>query len=404
MGPVLYCSFAGLLQVFLSSLLCYYSEEAVMMKRERPSVKQGSIKRLLTAAAVFALLSAAVYLDAWLGGPFSRLFYPGADYLLLGAIGRISGLFPFSLFEALCAGLTVCALINLALSFRKKRGFLRFLSAALAIALGLTFCFTFLWGVNHFGEDLYTRLEMAPADYTAEDLYNAGACCAQMANTAIEALPENPDGTAKLPDLKTLAASAAEGFGPLSSVHEKIYMPLIKPKALLFSDAFSYMGFTGFYFCYTGEACANRNTYPSALPLTLCHELGHSICVASEDEANFIAFLACLENGRPEFVYSAWYLGYIWCVNSLYKIDKKAASRLSALCSDRFRTDLNSTNTHYEQYDGQVQEAAQSVNDAYLKAYQEELGVESYDAAVSYLVSWYLAGCPLYTVEPVSAK
>ena len=51
-----------------------------------------------------------------------------------------------------------------------------------------------------------------------------------------------------------------------------------------------------------------------------------------------------------------------------------------------------------------VQEAAQSVNDAYLKAYQEELGIESYDAAVSYLVSWYLAGCPLYTVEPVSAK
>ncbi len=375
-----------------------------MSMKERPSVKKGSCRRLLICALVFGLLAAAVYLDAWLGGPFFRLFYPRGDYLMLRTVGRIFGIFPFSVFEVLCTALGIGAVVNLVLSFRKRGGLLKFLSAALAVAMGITFCFTFMWGVNHFGEDLYTRLELEPADYDAEDLFEAGAYCAQMANTAIEALPENPDGTAKLPDLKTLAASAAEGFGPLSSVHEKIYMPLIKPKALLFSDAFSYMGFTGFYFCYTGEACANKNTYPSALPLTLCHELGHSICVASEDEANFIAFLACLENGRPEFVYSAWYLGYIWCANSLYKIDKKAASRLSALCSDRFRTDLNSTNTHYEQYDGQVQEAAQSVNDAYLKAYQEELGIESYDAAVSYLVSWYIAGCPLYTVEPVSAK
>ncbi len=366
-----------------------------MLMKERPSVKKGSAKRLLVWAGVFALLSAFVYIDAMRNGPFFRLFYPYGSYRLLKAIGSFSGLFPFSLFEILCVILAVCALINLVLALRKKGGLLKFLAAALAIALGITFCFTFLWGVNHFGEDLYSRLDLPAADYTARDLYEAGAYCAMMANELIEQLPESDKGTAVLPDLKTLAASAAEGFAPLAAAHEKIFMPGVKPKPLLFSDAFSYMGFTGFYFCYTGEACASLNTYPSALPVTLAHELGHSICVASEDEANFIGFLACLENGRPEFAYSAWYMGYIWCENSLYKIDRAAAAKLSALCSPRFAADLYGTNEHYEQYDGKVQETAQSVNDAYLKAYQEELGVESYDAAVSYLVSWYLAGRPL---------
>ena len=366
-----------------------------MSMKERPPVKKGSCRRLLICALVFGLLAAAVYLDAWLGGPFFRLFYPRGDYLMLRTVGRIFGIFPFSVFEVLCTALGIGAVVNLVLSFRKRGGLLKFLSAALAVAMGITFCFTFMWGVNHFGEDLYTRLELEPADYDAEDLFEAGAYCVRMANDAILDLPQGEDGHVVMPDIGILAETAAEGFLPISEQHEKIFMPGIKPKPLLYSDAFSYMGFTGFYFCYTGEACANRNTYPSALPLTLCHELGHSICVASEDEANFIAFLACLENGRPEFAYSAWYMGYIWCVNSLWEIDRTAARELQALCSERFNDDIYGTNVHYEQYDGKVQETAQAANDAYLKAYQEELGVESYDAAVSYLVSWYLAGRPL---------
>ena len=40
------------------------------------------------------------------------------------------------------------------------------------------------------------------------------------------------------------------------------------------------------------------------------------------------------------------------------------------------------------------QNAAQSVNNAYIEIYNEELGIESYDAAVSYLVNWYLDDRP----------
>ena len=33
---------------------------------------------------------------------------------------------------------------------------------------------------------------------------------------------------------------------------------------------------------------------------------------------------------------------------------------------------------HYDQYEGKVQDAAQKVNDTYLKAFSEESGVQSY--------------------------
>ena len=37
-----------------------------------------------------------------------------------------------------------------------------------------------------------------------------------------------------------------------------------------------------------------------------------------------------------------------------------------------------------------MQDAAQQVNDAYLKAFDEEDGVESYGKAADLLIAWYL--------------
>ena len=44
---------------------------------------------------------------------------------------------------------------------------------------------------------------------------------------------------------------------------------------------------------------------------------------------------------------------------------------------------------HNKQYEGKVQQAAQAVNDAYLKTFREE-GVKSYGLVVDYLIAEYL--------------
>ena len=53
-------------------------------------------------------------------------------------------------------------------------------------------------------------------------------------------------------------------------------------------------------------------------------------------------------------------------------------------------TDLRAANEHYAQYEGKVQDAAQKVNDAYLKAFSEESGVQSYGEVADLLIAWYL--------------
>ena len=67
------------------------------------------------------------------------------------------------------------------------------------------------------------------------------------------------------------------------------------------------------------------------------------------------------------------------------------ASRVCGICSSsHVVTDLRAANEHYAQYEGKVQDAAQKVNDTYLKAFSEESGVQSYGEAADLLIAWYL--------------
>ena len=73
-----------------------------------------------------------------------------------------------------------------------------------------------------------------------------------------------------------------------------------------------------------------------------------------------------------------------------FQTDKTAASQIWSTLSDGVLADIRAANAHYEQYEGKVQDAAQKVNDTYLKAFSEESGVQSYGEAADLLIAWYL--------------
>ncbi len=89
--------------------------------------------------------------------------------------------------------------------------------------------------------------------------------------------------------------------------------------------------------------------------------------------------LLCLSGlyglGRRRFCYSGAFGAYIYCHNALSKIDKTAASQIWSTLSEGVLADIRAANEHYAQYEGKVQDAAQKVNDTYLKAFSEESGV-----------------------------
>ena len=123
-------------------------------------------------------------------------------------------------------------------------------------------------------------------------------------------------------------------------------------------------------------------------------ELAHRQAVTAEDDANFCAYLACMASEDDDFRYSGAFGAYIYCHNALSKIDKTAAGQIWSTLSEGVLADIRAANAHYEQYEGKVQDAAQKVNDTYLKAFSEESGVQSYGEAADLLIAWYLKNNP----------
>ena len=211
-------------------------------------------------------------------------------------------------------------------------------------------------------------------------------------NGAMRYIPMERDeaGDLALPEFARQSELAVESYELLAATNDRFSGAASTVKPLLLSEGFGYLGITGVYVCLTGESSVSRAEYPASLSFTMCHELAHSLAFAAEDEANFCAFLACEQSPSPILRYSGYYNAFVYCYNALHKADPAAAQSLWSACSEEVLHDCRVHVEYNQQYEGKVQDAAQKVNDTYLKAFHEE-GVQSYGLVADYLIAHYLA-------------
>lgn len=104
-------------------------------------------------------------------------------------------------------------------------------------------------------------------------------------------------------DLSETARSAMQALGKEFPQLGGYY---VTPKPIINSFFMSQQYLMGIYFPFSLEANYNDQMYPSNLPETVCHELAHTKGFMLEDEANFIAFLACDRCDNVEYRYSGY--------------------------------------------------------------------------------------------------
>jgi hypothetical protein len=63
------------------------------------------------------------------------------------------------------------------------------------------------------------------------------------------------------------------------------------------------------------------NTARADLAFIMCHEAAHRLGIASEQEANFSAFLACQASEDVRLSYSGYFNAFAYCVNALLRAD-----------------------------------------------------------------------------------
>ncbi len=151
------------------------------------------------------------------------------------------------------------------------------------------------------------------------------------------------------------------------------------PKPVTFSWGMSHLRLTGMFSPFTVEANYNRDIPDYEIPYTVCHELAHLKGWIREDEAGFIAYLACRESSDPALRYSGTLNALSYAMNALYSAGRQDSYwRIYESLPEQAKQDYRSSNAYWKQFETKVAEVSTALNDGYLKANAQSDGVQSY--------------------------
>lgn len=311
------------------------------------------------------------------------------------ALSQATDLVPFSLAEAIYAlaiiGGIVYIITKLIRIFRRKEWAKQvYIIIITLLTAGAVFYggFCLLWGVFYYGDDFMTQSGLRRDKISTEQLQEVTAWYAQLANEYAGQVPRDEQGVCQM-DRREILARSPQVYLGLEQRFPCLQGPEVHAKGMLFSRVMSLVDFTGFFFPLTAEANVNTD-FPSALfPSTVAHELAHQRGVAKEQEANFVAVLACLDYGDAEYVYSAALLAYTHLGNALYSADRGAWEQVYGSLDESVLRDFAANRAYWKQFETPVQKASNTVYESFLQSYDQELGLKSYGACVDLLVNYY---------------
>lgn len=305
----------------------------------------------------------------------------------------VSSLLPFSIAEILLFALilggigylffsVVCIIRRKGQRLKEVYKLCMNISCAVSVVL---FLFVTNCGVNYYRHTFAEVSGLTMENSSSDTLFNL--CEILVENINNERSRLDGDGVLELSDFSQVSKQAGDAVNALEEKYPTIYGGYGTTKSVMISPLMCQIQITGIFSPFTFEANINTNAPAFTLPTTMCHELAHLRGYMREDEANFIAFLACVESESAELRYSGYMLAFVHAFNALGS-DERRFELYDRLCEGA-KADLSYNNAFWAKYETPVAAFAESVNDAYLRQNDQQDGTKSYGRVVDLLIAYY---------------
>jgi Protein of unknown function (DUF3810) len=342
--------------------------------------------------AIAALAVSILLLMLFAGHPvaveryYSNGFYPVVCHIL----HPVLNLFPFSFGDVFYLAVIIYliyALFRLVkLCFKKdfkQAGIL--LLGLIAGAESMVFIFYLFWGMNYFRVPAGQRLNLRDTSYSTADLKkvttmlidSANACRARITPADLE----QNNGT--------IYKTAIEAVSKLSADSEnfRTYHPNIKPSLL--TPLLNYIGTSGYYDPFTGEAQLNYQMPVFTRPVIACHEMSHQMGYGAEDEADFSGFLAGIGSHDRLLRYSAYHLAVDEFMHALFYRDSLENKALKPRVSAAVHHDFVVEHAYWHSYQSKLDVISGIFYDRFLKVNNQPQGLETYNRMVLLVMAKY---------------
>lgn len=370
-------------------------------------MKEKVWKRLVTLRRIWLLLFFPISIfilsigkkSMWIA---EEIFAKRVFKVVSQGIALITGWMPFSLAEVIIVtGPVVLNLVLIIFIVRlivsKRDVKFRIWKAILNILCILSvafFIYTIGCGINYYRRPVATYLGLSVEPSSEKELYDLCISLAKRANETREQIASiDENGIYKRSmGISDLAEETRLAYKKLAKEYSIFSGWYPRPKPVYFSRMMSRMEITGIFIPFTMEANVNVDISDYSIASTMCHELAHLHGFIREDEANYIAYLACVKSGNEELAYSGLLEALIISGNALYDKNRELYYEVRNTYSEGVNADLNANSLYWKQFENTtVSITANKINDTYLKANNQVDGVQSYGRMVDLLLAEFRA-------------
>lgn len=346
-------------------------------------------------SALWILVAAAAFLQ-WFASNAARVEYTYSQgmYPATGrALRTLFGWLPFSFGDLLYFAAGTFLLLRLIRLLRwlfgrqlrahmHARAFVRTAKAGIVVYL----LFQVLWGLNYSRQGIAAQAGVQPvASDTAHlrdlaFLLQERLCTwGELVDTARRVALQKP---------ARLFARAEGAYRRSRSALPFLAFQQASIKPSLYGPVAHWFGFSGYYNPFTGEAQVHTGFPDFLQPFVACHEMGHQLGYARENEANFAGFLAARNSGDADFVYSAYFEMYLYTLRELSRQDPALSLMLRRTAHYRVRRDFQVYRNYILRKQNVMEPVVSKFYDGYLRLNKQEHGLETYDEVVQWLLAY----------------
>ena len=353
------------------------------------------LPRICVASYLLLVASIAIYVAFTKSVAFADWWNEG-----IGSVGRrlfayLFAWLPVSFAELLVLLIPMLVPLVVYIGFQyfcdSVRAMLTYIGILLSVVALIGSIFIWNFAAGYWGRSLDQKLGLDRRDCSAEELYLTAELLSQQMHALSDEIVFLEDGFSVMPySYEEMNEKLLDAYDSFAADHDFIDHFYSRVKPIMLSEPMSYTHITGVYSFFTGEANINVNFPDYCVPFTAAHELAHQRGISREDEANFVAFLVCMESDDPYIRYSACLNLYEYVANALAEADTKRFYESYGALPVEVQREEAAYSEFFEKYrDNVAADISDATNDSYLQLQGVPQGSRSYNLVVDLAVAYF---------------
>lgn len=337
-----------------------------------------------------------------------KYYSKNIDVYIVKFLSKINSTFGFSYFEILIYIFVILIVLSIIyIIYRAFKGRKYLLSSLKNILLNylaficlIYFLFIMLWGINYNRIELSqsikneyevtTNKDVSNIEFDEDDLADLYKYLIQKCNENRKIVnTSNSELENDNKSIKEMISKLENAYDNVELLNLNKLGSYSKAKVILNSKLLSYTSITGIYSPFTGEANININQPTTSIPFTILHEMAHQRGYANESEANFLAYISCINNEDSYVNYSGYFMALKYTASALSKVDYERFKDMTQEIDKDVLKDLNDYSSFWEKYEGKANKVSENMNNVYLKSNRVKEGTQSYGKVVDLLLLYY---------------